>query len=665
MDGRCLVNPSFPYNDHRLKGGSFSCHSHKSRNRKNRSELQLSQGFSNDFKEQVRSRTDIVGLVGESVSLNPQHSGADFIGLCPFHDDHRPSFHVYPDRQSYRCWVCDEGGDCFSFVMKIEGVDFLQALKILADKAGLQLPQRSHSANRPKHGVEKDKIHEILEWAANAFHEFLMTARDAENARQYLKERGFTGETVKKYRAGYHPEDWQWVLDRAQNRYSTEELLAARLIRERSNGPGFRDDFVDRVMFPIRNERGRTVAFGGRILPGSKRSETQKYLNSPESSVFSKSRLLYGLDLAKEPIRRRGEAVVVEGYTDCMMLHQHGLENVVATLGTSLTDQHVILLRRFAQKAVLVYDGDDAGLMAAERAVVRLLAQDVDLRILTLENGLDPADFVQQHGADRLKHEAQIAPEAWKFKLNRCREKFDPTSIHGRQQITTEFLSSIAQSPRLSGTLKEDMMLQQLSTTVGISEKKIREELKQTRSQQSRRVPSGNTKSSVLQSQGSEQPGTPHPLEQEILEAIFTEPKVVNYIRREITLDQIENLTVRKILEVCFAMDGEGRVPEFTKLLTRLEDPVLKSFAIKTEQLAQKKRTSEKIRMDAVSDSQSEIPFFLEKLVGDFHWRQKTAAFNETLHSRMQSHESTDRLDSRAKDVLREVTEYHKKRAVR
>jgi DNA primase len=291
-------------------------------------------GFPTDFKEQVRSRTDLVALIGESVALTSR-GPHDFVGLCPFHDDHNPSFHVYPDRQSYRCWVCDEGGDCFSFVMKYDRLGFREALEMLAERAGLELPQTVRRFS-PEQKDRRTRLYEIVAWAEALCHDFLLEDRSAEPAREYLRSRGFTGETMKAFRLGFHPHNGGWLLGRGRlKKYTAADLASAGLARQRDDG-SFYDDplFHGRVLFPIRDLRGRIVAFGGRVLPQDDKRDGKKYLNSAENELFTKSRLLYAFDESRQAIREAKSVVVMEGYTDCITAHQCGVKNVVATLGT-------------------------------------------------------------------------------------------------------------------------------------------------------------------------------------------------------------------------------------------------------------------------------------------------------------------------------------------
>ena len=433
-----------------------------------------------EFKEVVRQQTDIVGLVSESMTITPHRGGSEFKGLCPFHDDHNPSFCVYPDRQAYRCWVCDEGGDCFSWVMKMESVEFREALEILARRANIELPQgqrrSSEFSEAPKAGLL-----DVLKWADEQFHTCYLKAPEAAAAREYMSGRGFTDETISQFRVGYHPNDWEWLQNRAKGRFTAQQLLTVKLIGESGRRPGYYDKFVDRVLFPIRDAQGRPVAFGGRVLPGNSNPNLAKYWNSPESAVFTKSKLLYGLDAARQTINKSKTAVVVEGYTDCIIAHQHGVRNVVGTLGTSLTETHVANLRRFANRVVLIFDGDTAGQNAALRAVPKFLAQNLDLRILTLPDGLDPADYLEGHGSEAFGKLINTAPEGWEFLLEAELEKNGSQSMDGVHRTLEAMLTLLRSSAGLAGTSREDVMLSMLSQRLGLQESMVRQHYGKTR----------------------------------------------------------------------------------------------------------------------------------------------------------------------------------------
>jgi len=231
-----------------------------------------------EFKEQVRSHSEIVAVVGESVAL--QSKGREFVGLCPFHDDHNPSMRVYPDRGTFRCWSCQTGGDVFTFVMEREKVTFPEALEILARRANLEMPKYV-TGRTPDQENTRGKLFEVLQWAENAYHRCLLEAPAAETARQYLSSRGLTDETIRRFRLGYHPDNWEWLVDQAKGKYPAKLLNDAKVCGEKNGRPY--DFFVDRVIFPIHNERGNAISFGGRILPG--KEDKAKYWNGPESTV--------------------------------------------------------------------------------------------------------------------------------------------------------------------------------------------------------------------------------------------------------------------------------------------------------------------------------------------------------------------------------------------
>jgi DNA primase len=435
--------------------------------------------FSSDFKEQVRSQTDIVGLIGESVTLIPERGGQEFKCLCPFHDDNNPSMRVYPERQSYRCWVCDEAGDVYSWVMKREGLSFPEALELLANRAHLEMPRRSKGETSKF--ARKNDLYEVLKWAEIQFHECLLNSAQGEIARLYLDERGYTDETIRKFRLGYHPNDWEWLLKRAGKQFPAKLLVEARLAAVRQNSSSHYDYFVHRVLFPIHDEQRRTVAFGGRVIPGQTNDDQAKYWNSPESAVFYKSQVLFGLPDAKEGIKQENCVLVTEGYADCIACQQFGVTNVVATLGTALTDRHVNRLKAFAPKIVMVYDGDTAGQNAANRAIELLLGYGVDLRVLTLPDGQDPDDFLQEQGADAFRSLVQEAPEAWEFRLRYEIAKNGVDAINGREKVAESMLSLLAGVPGLAGTPREDLILGRVGKRLRMSEKALRKELERIR----------------------------------------------------------------------------------------------------------------------------------------------------------------------------------------
>lgn len=435
--------------------------------------------FSGDFKEQVRSSTDIVSLIGESLTLQPQRGGLEYAALCPFHDDKNPSMKVYPDRQSYRCWVCNEGGDVFTWVIKRENVEFREALEMLAERAHIEIPKRS--PRQASESARKNDLYAVLKWAELQFHECLLGAAGRDVLAYLTEKRGYTRETIEKFRMGYHPDDWEWLLQRNKGQFPVTLLEQSRLVKKREGSGGYYDYFVDRVLFPIRDERSRTVAFGGRVIPGHKNEDQAKYFNSSESSVFQKQRVLFGLAEARDAIRDTKTVLVTEGYADCVACHQAGVHNVVATLGTSLTETHVSRLKAFAPKIVMVYDGDAAGQKSSARAVRMLLGQSVDLRVMSLPDGQDPDDFLGQHGREAFDQLVEHAPEAWEFQLEYEAGQIGLDSVNGQERVLNEMLDLLATVPGLSRTAREDLILGRLATRLRLPETRVRSQLEQAR----------------------------------------------------------------------------------------------------------------------------------------------------------------------------------------
>ena len=529
-------------------------------------------GFGDDFKELVRSSTNLVDLVSETVSLKPIHGGRDFIGLCPFHDDKNPSFHVYPDRQTYRCWVCDQGGDCFRWVMEIEKLPFPEAMESLARRARLEIPKKKRDEATSDNQLKKTDSLAVVEWAVNLMHSTLRTSAKAENAREYVKKRKLSEDTVRNFRLGYHPEDWNWFLDQARARFTPAQLVAAGLIQERNNGPGYFDNLVGRLVFPIIDERGRPVAFGGRVLPGGNIESDAKYWNSLESAIFHKRRTLYAFDRARETIRRSKTAIIVEGYMDCIACHQAGVTNAVATLGTAMTEDHVRFLRRFAEKVVLVYDSDKAGQDAAERSISRFLAEDLDLRILSVPSGKDPADYLEDHTSEEFYALTASASEAWEYKLHSILQRISINTIAGRQQVLNQMMEFLAASQGLAGSIREDMILRNVCGRVQVDERMARQQLKELRGQTQKK---GFTRRDAERQPVELKTRVENALERaerEVLEIILTCPETIDLIRHQIGADDFENARHQRLLDLCIDVWKEdGDLPELGRMIIAAE----------------------------------------------------------------------------------------------
>lgn len=339
--------------------------------------------------EEIKSRLNIVDVASGYIKL--EKAGGNFKARCPFHNEKTPSFLISPSRQTYHCFGCNRGGDVLSFVEEIEGLDFSGALKILAERAGVELKREKREAPEVKH--EHEMLYRALELAAKFYEAVLPKFPDVE---AYLKGRGLTEDTIKEFRVGYAPDEWRSLGEFLVKKGISLDIAVRAGLVVRSE-KGFYDRFRGRVMFPIADNSGRIVAFSGRVLsdnPGKTLGVTAqaKYVNSPETDVFHKSRILFGFFNAKESMRREDRAVLVEGQMDLVMSHQAGVKNTVASSGTALTAEHLGLIKRFTQNIVLAFDADDAGLAAAHKGVMLAIGQDMSVRIAKIPQGMDPAD---------------------------------------------------------------------------------------------------------------------------------------------------------------------------------------------------------------------------------------------------------------------------------
>jgi DNA primase len=616
--------------------------------------------LSSDFKELVRSRTEIVSLIGESTTLIPERGGAEYKCLCPFHDDTNPSMRVYPDRQSFRCWVCDTGGDVFTWVMKREALSFPETVRFLAERAHIEIPEQSKQQS--EQFAKKEELHAVLKWAELQFHECFLKSSEAKDARDYIAGRGYSQQTVEEFRLGYHPEDWDWIQRKAKSQFSIEALQQSQLIRKQDDRPGYSDYFVDRVLFPIHDERRRTVAFGGRLIPGHK-ERGGKYFNSKESPVFHKSRVLYGLPNARDGIRDTNTVLVVEGYADCVACHQFGVRNVVATLGTALTELHCTRLKAFAQKVVMVYDGDDAGQNAAAKAVGMLIGQSVDLRVLTLPEGADPDDYLKQNGTEAFQNLVDKAPEAWEFRFNYEVTKHGLDSINSRETVVTEMLNLLAGASDLQGSAREDIILGRLAPRLQLTEGAIRNQLQRIRSgsrpQQFQTKPAHEEQPAVVQEERIEVHRRPlsknDRMECELLEILLTEPELAEQTRQEIGVDDFLNPHLRELLQIVYDVVELGEVPSFERVTLEMERNELKGMTVWLADQAREKGIEHKLRENTDGGASN----LLSQVLGALKWRREELSHKADFQKQAMSGEGSDALS-----MLQKAAAFHRKRVM-
>ena len=404
--------------------------------------------ITDEDKERVRQATDFVTLVSETVELKPR--GQDYWGCCPFHQEKSPSFKINPSTGLWHCFgACSEGGDVFSYVMKRENLDFPDAIRYLADKAGITLSEEAHVSKGPR----KNRLIECLTEAENYFHSMLMRGRGEgpETARAYLSGRGFGAGVCKRWKLGYAPGRGALVAHLRKCGFTTQEMVAANLAVER-NGR-ISDWFYDRVMFPIHDEQGRTIAFGGRIT--KKVENAPKYLNTRDTTVFNKGKHLFAYDVAKETIAAQSEAIICEGYTDVIAMHEAGFTNTVAALGTAFTSEHVKLIdRQRARKIICMFDGDAAGQHAAARAIKFIDKTTAAFLCVVLPNNQDPMEFLAESGAEKLRPILDSARPLMDFVFDATSAEFD-LSVPGGRVKALEALASLLAPLKTSVLLSE------------------------------------------------------------------------------------------------------------------------------------------------------------------------------------------------------------------
>ena len=387
--------------------------------------------YSEDCLEQIKDAADIVEVIGEQVKL--QRSGINYKGLCPFHNEKTPSFMVNPERRSFHCFGCGEGGNVFTFMMKYFQLTFPEAVKKLAERYHVQLPEKEFSAVEQARLNKRNRLYEVNKKAVAIYHDFLLNRPGGAGARKYLAQRGISPEVTAAFQLGYAPESWDFICKKFSSPAEIRQAAAdAGLIVANKRG-GFYDRFRDRVLCPLFDISGRVIGFGGRILGQGE----PKYLNSPESPVYNKSRELFGLYQNKKEIRESRQVILVEGNFDLLSLVDYGIKNVCAPLGTALTRQQVKILKRYCREAVLLFDGDQAGLKAAMRAVPLFLSEQLEARIVILPAEHDPDTFVNDFGPEKLREKIAGADSLPEFVFSRLVAEHG-LSLEGKGRIVSE-----------------------------------------------------------------------------------------------------------------------------------------------------------------------------------------------------------------------------------
>jgi DNA primase len=398
--------------------------------------------YSDSVLDEVRNAVNIVSLVSEYVSLKKR--GRNYVARCPFHTEKTPSFNVSEEKQIFMCFGCGVGGDAFKFIMQIEHVSFPEAVRFIAERHGIQLPQIS-DARPTDGGTDPDVLRKAMTEAAECFHHALLDTEAGKEPLKYLLSRGIARETVDRFSLGYSPGNGDYLMHYLRKKgYSLAALEDCGLLKRSEDGTRHYDAFRNRIMFPIADVRGRIIAFGGRALGDGQ----PKYLNSPETKLYNKSRNLFGLSFSRDGIRRLDCAVLVEGYMDFIIPFQHGIDNLVASLGTSLTSQQAQLLGRYTREVIVSYDPDSAGLAATQRSLDLFLEEDFRVRVLSLPDGQDPDVFVREAGADRYRRRLQEAVPYLDFLLDTAiKDQGSLDNPRSKIQVINSVLPYLAKLP--------------------------------------------------------------------------------------------------------------------------------------------------------------------------------------------------------------------------
>jgi DNA primase len=506
------------------------------------------------FADRVKQQADIVRVVGEYVRL--KKSGQNFSGLCPFHSEKTPSFAVHPVKQIYHCFGCGVGGDVFKFVMEMEKISFPEAIRVVAEKCGIAVPRaRERSPEERKENQQRTLLVEMHREAAAFFAQQLNGTQEGRAANAYLLDRGLDSEAVARFGIGFAPSGGEALLRAMKQKYPEKVLEASGLFsRDQSSGRLY-DRFRRRVMFPIANESGKIVAFGGRAIG----DDLPKYLNSPETPIYSKSNVLYHLDRAKDSLRQRDFAVLVEGYMDAIAVALAGTSNVVASCGTSLTEPQVKLLNRFTRRIIVNYDPDTAGQAATERSLTILLEQGAEVRVLALPGGKDPDSFIRAEGAAAYTKLLNEAPPYVDYLISRAR-KMDLTTGEGKLRAVN-FLMPYVQ--RIPDRILRSEWATRIAQQLRIEEPVLRESMRKAASERRSEV---KARPELVGRAGK-------PAERRLVQMLIEAEDFRSQLAEKIRSEQLhQGLETERILAVLVGACESGERPDAASVALALED---------------------------------------------------------------------------------------------
>ncbi|MBN1353312.1 MAG: DNA primase [Candidatus Omnitrophica bacterium] len=490
--------------------------------------------------EQILDKTDIVEIVSSYLPL--KKAGQNFKARCPFHEEKTPSFMISPSKQIYHCFGCGAGGNVISFLMKHEHMDFIEAIKLLADKTGIALPQAT-SGMREKDSLA-EKIYGANNIACNFYRENL-AGEQGRDAEQYFKARGIDSDTARRFGLGYAEDSWQGLINYCKQKgVGTDLLEKAGLILQKEGKENWYDRFRNRVIFPIFDWRNRILGFGARSLDNA----LPKYINSPETYIYRKGQHLYGLNFSKEHIKKQNYVIIVEGYFDLILPFQHDIKNLVATLGTALTVEQIRLIKRFTKNVIMIYDSDKAGESATLRGLDLLLAEDMNVRMAVLPKGNDPDSFVRKEGKPGFTKVLRESKDIFDYKLGILTAKYKKDQPRAKARIVEEMLPTLA---KIENAVLKSGYLKKMSEELSIDEESIRIELRKLKPGQSRVTP--------VSQAAPEKKSTASLAEITILAIVLEDSRCIAKIEKELGFSNISTKHVVDIFQKISELSKEGR----------------------------------------------------------------------------------------------------------
>lgn len=523
--------------------------------------------FSQSTLEQIRAANDIVEVIGAYLPL--KRRGANFVALCPFHREKTPSFHVHPQRQIFHCFGCHKGGDVFTFIQEYENLSFPEAVRRLAERAGIPLIRETDPEEQSRRHL-RERLLDLMEQITRRWQNVLAREAAGQLAREYLARRGVSAEAVRLFRLGAAPEAWDDTLNWARSKGFEPALLEqAGLIIRREDGSGYYDRFRGRLMFPICDEQGRVIAFSGRVLTSE--APSAKYINSPETLLFRKSRVFYGLDKTKRAILDAGFAVICEGQLDLIACYEAGVRNVVAPLGTAFTAEHARLLRRYVPEVVLCFDSDEAGQNAMTRAVEILLEEGLVVRAAVVPSPDDPDSFVRSHGADAFRALIQKAEDFFSYLLKRLCSQHDLNTDRGRLAILQEMGRLVLKTHNAIFIEKHARTTAQV---LGVSPEAVLTEFRRLETRDPAFRPIARDDTAPV----AEPFTAPPPLEEWLLRLVLQRPALLSWVERHLAPEWIQHEGVRRTVQICLQLHREDHWSGVADLIQVLSEPALQSL---------------------------------------------------------------------------------------